>query len=246
MPLAQRHTADGPVAVLNHPGTVWRVGYLPDPWNWTPWEYAEQGRFHGRWDDPDGRYRTLYAGVSLLGCLVEVLACFRPDPTMDLQLADIQEDPQDAQLWPTAPAGQVPLDWLTPRTATSATLTGTYCSVTKAETISTLRPRFLAAAITYGLPDFDAAALRLARPRSLTQEVSAWLYRQHLPTGDALFDGAHFQSRHGDDHELLAIFERGVDDDSSRLLTQHAEEPLHPAHPAIVRAMALHRLVWAG
>ena len=29
---------------------VYRVGYKPDPWQWTPWEFAgEHGRFTGRW-----------------------------------------------------------------------------------------------------------------------------------------------------------------------------------------------------
>ena len=29
---------------------IYRVGYKPDPWQWTPWEFAgEHGRFTGRW-----------------------------------------------------------------------------------------------------------------------------------------------------------------------------------------------------
>ena len=38
----------------------------PDPWAWTPWQYAHAGRFGGRWDDPVGRWRTPYAGRSTL------------------------------------------------------------------------------------------------------------------------------------------------------------------------------------
>jgi hypothetical protein len=52
----------GDVSLVTNPGTVWRVGYRPEPWTWTPWQYAENGRFNGRWDDPDGNYRTLYTG----------------------------------------------------------------------------------------------------------------------------------------------------------------------------------------
>src|SRR6516165_1425811 len=37
---------------------IHRVGYRPDPWAWTPWEYAgADGCFHGRWDDPNGTWR---------------------------------------------------------------------------------------------------------------------------------------------------------------------------------------------
>ena len=31
----------GDIAVITDPGTVWRVGYRPDRWTWTPWQYAE-------------------------------------------------------------------------------------------------------------------------------------------------------------------------------------------------------------
>jgi hypothetical protein len=42
---------------------VWRVGYVPEPWSWTPWQFAEDGRFNGRWDDPNGVWRSLYGHV---------------------------------------------------------------------------------------------------------------------------------------------------------------------------------------
>ena len=73
--------AAGGLAVTVNPGVVWRVGYRPKPWAWTPWQYVgDTGRFTGRWDDPLGSFLTLYAGRDLLACLLEVLAGFRPDP----------------------------------------------------------------------------------------------------------------------------------------------------------------------
>jgi len=72
-------TPTGSLAASVDPGRVWRVGYRPDPWAWTPWQYAgETGCFPGRWDDPRGWFRTIYAGRELLACLLEVLARFRP------------------------------------------------------------------------------------------------------------------------------------------------------------------------
>ena len=67
MPSPTLTIPQGDVSVVTDPGTVWRVGYRPDPWTWTPWQYAANGRFNGRWDDPDGNYRTLYTGKTLLG-----------------------------------------------------------------------------------------------------------------------------------------------------------------------------------
>lgn len=64
-------TPTGNLMAAVNPGAVWHVGHRPDPWAWTPWEYAgDDGRFHGRWDDPAGRYRTLYAGGDRLHHLV--------------------------------------------------------------------------------------------------------------------------------------------------------------------------------
>lgn len=87
------------------PGRVWRVGYRPDPWAWTPWQYANGGRFDGRWDDPAGEFRTVYAGASLVGCLLEVLAPLRPEPGFSALLDAVEEDPVDADEYPTGEAG---------------------------------------------------------------------------------------------------------------------------------------------
>lgn len=122
--------ADAPqLVVIDAAETVWRVGFKPDPWAWSGWEWAAaDGRFHGRWDDRQGNFRTIYAASSLLACLVELLADFRPDPTLALELDDIVEDAKDAEGYPTAPAGEVPYSWLEPRSAASATLTGRFCA----------------------------------------------------------------------------------------------------------------------
>jgi hypothetical protein len=66
---------------------VWRVGYAPQPWSWTPWQFAEDGRFNGRWDDPNGVWRSRYVGDSPLTCYLEVLARFRFDPSLQSELA---------------------------------------------------------------------------------------------------------------------------------------------------------------
>ncbi len=88
---------------------VHRIGYRPEPWNWTPWEYAgTDGRFHGRWDDPHGTWHTLYAGFSALACYLEVLAPFRVDPTVAEAIDEIVDDDSEDARYPTAAAGSVP------------------------------------------------------------------------------------------------------------------------------------------
>ena len=238
------NTAAGGLLAVRDPGTVWRVGYRPNPWAWTPWEYAgDNGRFDGRWDDPAGTFRTVYAASDLLSCLLEVLARFRVDPFVSEDLAAIEEDPDDAAQYPTQAPGTVPLSWLEPRLVGTAILTGTYCAVTDKESIPTLRSRFLPLALSNGLADLDAGTLRLMAPRSVTQQVAGWLYDIH-DGARPLFDGVQFRSRHGDGLTLWAVFEREDDGETSKCLREPRTVALNRGDPAIMEAFRLHRLAW--
>jgi hypothetical protein len=223
-------------------GPVYRVGHEPDPWAWTPWEY---GPFTGRWDDPEDLYRVVYAASSPLGCFLEVLAPFRPDPELAAELAAIEGDGED-DAFPTMPTGRVDRAWLDRRRLGTATLAGNYVDVGHSRTIAELRPRFLGRALDAGLPDFDAATIRVAAPRSLTQDISRFLYGSTLPTGEAP-SGIDFGSRHGDDQQLWAVFERDADIGSSRsnLLVDATSAIIVADDPDLREAMALHYLDWA-
>ena len=230
------------LVVRTDPGLVWRVGFRPSPWAWADWSYAESGRFGGRWDDLSGNFRTIYAGQTLLACLLEVLAKYRPDPDLAAELDAIDEDPVDAAAHPTPQAGTVDYSWLDERIASNATLAGSYCASTAAETIATLRPIFLKQTIITGADDFDAATLKDPRQRDLTRSVATWLYQCVEP----VVDGIEFASRHGDELALWAVFERPEDDAVSRLLSETKDMPLTPDADEIREAFRLHRLRWAG
>jgi len=236
--------ADGVVyAVRLGPVAVWRVGYRPDPWAWTDWSYARGGRFGGRWDSPDGGYRTIYAGSSLLACLVEVLAPFRPDPLVSEMQDGIREDDADRALHPTVAPGFVDESWFAARRVGTAELRGRWCDVAKARTLSSLRPAFVAEAIgALGLEDFDASALQNSRPRALTQNVGRHLYERRSPSGDSAFDGIRFLSRHGEDLELWAVFERADDPNVSGRLHEPVSAELPSTSPEVRAALMLHGL----
>jgi hypothetical protein len=216
---------------------VWRVGFLSEPGAWPSWQYATDGRFPGRWDDADGNFRTIFAGTRLLNCFFEVLACFRPDPDLADQLSDIMDD-DPVGMYPTIPAGAVPRSWLRPRTAASAQVTGTYAAVTNAESIAFLRPEFLHRAHQLGLDDLDAAVLKDARPRTLTQEVAGYIY------GITDLAGVQFHSRHGDNHTLWAIFERPGDPDVSPHRHDPTPHHLTADQPEFLEAFGIHHLTW--
>ena len=220
-------------------GRVWRVGFQPEPWAWSGWEWATDGRFPGRWDDLHGNFRTIYAGSSLLACLLEVLAHFRKDARLSMELDEIVEDDEDQVLHPTIAPGQVPREWLEVRAAASAELSGRYCAVTASGSVAALHPHFIGLALSLGLADFDAAALKDARPRRLTQAVAAWLYEM------TDFDGVTFGSRHGDDLQLWAIFERPGDPPvTPKIQDVTVEESLQHDSPEISNAFHLLGLQW--
>jgi hypothetical protein len=203
------------------------------------WSRAEDGRFQGRWDDPDGEFRTIYAGGTLQACLAEVLASLRPSVETAAEMEDIEEDPLDAAMYPTCPAGFVAYSWLEPRTASSATLTGQFCNITSMATIAGLRPRFMSMAKAKEYEDFDAATLKDKRARPITQAVSKYIWS----TGD--FHGIRFNSRLGDDISLWAIYERpdeltGVSPQISGI----EMHPLTPEDPAIEEVFELFNLRW--
>lgn len=161
-PTALAPTGQGDLLCQDGAGRrIHRVGFEPEPWAWTPWQYAEHGRFSGRWDDPDGVWRSIYIGQSRLACYLEVLAFARADPQLQDVLAGIEEAPEDADAHPTLPAGLLPDDWRRSRRVGSALLTGWYAVPGDKESLSTLRARFLALAITLRLADVDAASIRL-------------------------------------------------------------------------------------
>lgn len=221
---------------------AWRVGFLPQPWEWSDWRWAgPDGRFNGRWDPLDhGLYRTVYAGDTLLSCLVELLAPHRPDPYLMADMDAILEDAEDEELHPTAPAGHLDIgQWLVNRTAGSARLQGRFVDITAAETVADLHPLFKGRALAYNLKDFDAAALKNAENRLLTQEVSQHLWTRRNPDGSDFCDGIQFRSRHGDDLLLWAVYERDSDGQVSTHITDMESAALAAETPELRSAMDL-------
>ena len=223
---------------------VHRVGFEPEPWGWTPWQYAEHGRFSGRWDDPDGVWRSVYLGESRLACFLEVLAFARLDSQLQDDLAGIDEAPEDEVSHPTLAGGLLPESWSWPRRVGAARLTGWYAVPGDKESLSTLRARFLALAIKLRLPDVDAGAIRLAEPREFTQAIAAWLYDQTGPDGTPLA-GVQFTSRHGDGLTLWAVLERPGDGEVSALLEERQSEAVDQGDQELQDAMRIHRLQWS-
>jgi hypothetical protein len=221
-----------------------RVGYAPDPWDWTPWRFAKEGRFDGRWDDPDAIWRALYVGSSPLACYLEVLAHFRPDPEIEREMADIVVDDDDEDEYPTVPPGELSYSWCDERRLCSAEMSGCYVLPGHHESLPTLRQQFVWLARSFGLADLDGAAIRDSGPRDLTQEISKWIYSLNEADGHQA-SGIQYQSRHGDELTLWAIYERGESYSTPPNVTnRNLVAPITPNDPALLQAMQIHRIRW--
>ena len=219
---------------------VHRVGHSPDPWRWTPWQYVKAT---GRWDDPTGTYRVLYVADSVYACLVEVLAPFRPEPSLEDLYADLLGDPADGEFL-TVPAGTVDRRWISERAVGTAKMTGRFVAIGHSQTLAWLRRRVPRLLLTHRITDLDGAAVRDAEPRAFTQALSALFYAWTDSDGTGV-DGIGFRSRWGDDLHLWSIYERtqtGIDN-LSPLLSDSIQENLHPDQPDLARAMTVHHLV---
>lgn len=170
--------------------------------------------------------------------LVELLAHFRPDPHVEAELEKIDDD--TAPDLAVIPPGTVKIDsWLARREASTAQLAGRFCDVTNSTTVAALHPRFKALSAIYGLHDFDAAALKIARPRELTQAVSQYLWEAKTSNGDDLCDGIKFRPRHGDNFKLWAIYERPGDPPTTPHITNASLAILDNKAPEILEAATL-------
>jgi hypothetical protein len=184
---------------------------------------------------------------SPLGCFLEVLAVFRPDPAVVEALARIEGDDVEDSSLAAAQPGKLDPSWLTNRVLGTARLDGDFVDIGHSQTIAHLRPRFIERARQLGLPDFDAAAIRMSAPRILTQMISRFLYESAL-ANDAPTAGIEFGSRHGDDQQLWAVFERDTDIGLGRshLLSERTTAEIAENDPDLREAMRLHNLEWAN
>jgi len=211
-------------------GPVYRMARGPDPWAWADWVYAgTDGTFPGRFDDPEGEYRVLYAASTRLGAFMETLAGFRTHPAVRQALAGAPDG--DA-----APPDSVPREWLELRRIGKARLPGLpFADVGHSRSLAFLRERLADAVVEHGLEDLDAAAIRLSAPRRFTQLVGRLAFDCTDASGEPQFTGLRYASRLGDELHDWALFERP---DSALIASQH--EPVDEDDPDLT--LALERL----
>jgi hypothetical protein len=227
--------------------TVWRVGFEPDPWAWTPWSYAtDSGLFDGRWDDQWGNFRTLYTAESLLGCFLELLAKLRPDDALEAELAAIEDPDRHCEVFPDS-SGTIGYDWCAGRRYGRAVQTGRYCFITHSRSVAAVAAGHVLDRLGIARRDVDTALLKNAGRRTATRTVASWLYDLRDEQRQPLVDGVTFLSRYGDDLRMWAIFERtsGSAARTDRVGPLGRSRRVTPELPALVEALSRHGLSWA-
>jgi hypothetical protein len=140
---------------------------LPDPLAWPPWEYAGSGRF----DDPAGEFRVLYATVQRRAAFVEILARFRPslEALAALEAVTNSDEP--------LPRPVVPPDWYHRRAVGRLRLAGRqrWLDLRSIQTREALRAELAQMLLEVGLEDLDLSGVVGPR-RRLTQAIARRAY----------------------------------------------------------------------
>lgn len=128
-----------------------------------------------------------------------------------------------------------------PGLAGAALLSGEFVDLRSAATLAALRTRFGGMAVGLGLPDLDAAAVKLSGLRPLTQAISSWCYRHLKPP----VSGVCFASRFGDFLTLKAAFEREQSGEyGAATFADVRPVELAMDSPEVLQAFAIHGLTW--
>jgi hypothetical protein len=160
-----------------------RIGRRPDPLAWPPWEYVGSGRF----DDPVGEFRVLYATVQRRTAFLETLAHFRPSLDVLAALEAVEHTNE------SLPSPRVPADWYRARAIGRLRLATRqhWLDVRKLETREALRYELAQTLLDLGLADLDLSGV-VGPGRQLTQAIARWAY-EHTYAGlvySSRFDAA--------------------------------------------------------
>jgi RES domain len=178
---------------------LWRVGRGDRPWGFPDWQYSTNGRFPGRWDDPDGQYRTIHCATSRVGAFLEALRDFRPSAS---EMAAVDDSGEGDAF----PPRLVPRAWLRERVIGSAIVKGSFANVLGSTWVGYLNRELQGRFAEWGIKEIDGSTLRSTATRAITQAASRLVYLAS-ERSNPLFTGVRYESRFGNDIECWAIFE---------------------------------------
>lgn len=195
---------------------LYRIGHLPDPLAWPPEDVHGTGRF----DDPLGEFRVLYAGQRRT-CFQETLSVYRPsiEALAALQAVGNTDEP--------LPAPAIPAGWYQTRAVSRLRLLPgqQWLDVRAKDTLEALRAELAAKLSEWGMADLDLSDV-VSRDRRLTQAISRWAYAEG-------YHGVVYASRFGSGTSLWAIFE------TAQFEAMGVAQPILPDDPDLLAVAKL-------
>lgn len=210
-----------PRQALPPAGPLYRLGRLPDPLAWPPLQYVGDGRF----DDPLGEFRALYAAEQRPACFIETLYRFRrPLAILAAERALSADEP------PPAPLATLPPAWWRKRAFCRLRLEEEvrWLDLRSLDTREALRPVFASLLAHLQLTEFDLSAI-YGPHRVLTQGIARWAYEWG-------YAGLRYGSRYDEALNCWTLFERlGV----ATFRREGDIEPIAPDDPDLLSVATL-------
>jgi RES domain len=207
-----------PVQRARTPRTaLYRIGRLPDPLAWQPWEYVGSGRF----DDPVGEFRVLYAAAQRRAAFIETLAPFRPSLEALVALQGVMNTDE------LLPIPVVPPHWYRGRAVGRFRLAPhqRWLDLRSMETREVLRRELAQTLLELGLEDLDLSGVVGPR-RQLTQAIARWAYEHG-------YNGLAYSSRFDAALTCWGVFE------GAAFEVTGPPEPILPDDPGLLAAARL-------
>ena len=174
-----------PVALVEGPPVLWRVGRPPGVFAWRlPQDREllasdERPRLEGnRWDDPDGETATLYCAGTPLAAFLEVLAQLRSggEGIVAEILQATSEDSPDPRLDPALRAGVLPAEFFADRCLASASVVQgpLFIDMASPQTHNLLGERLPHVLRYLGARQFDRGVV-MSQDRRVTRQIAGFL-----------------------------------------------------------------------
>jgi len=197
-------------------GPLYRLGWLPDPLAWAPWNEIGSGRF----DDLRRQFRVLYAAAQRRGAFIETLARVRPSLEYLASVNAITSSERP-------PAPSVPTHWYHRRGVGQLRLgpRQRWLDLRAPETREALRGEMARTLRDLGLSDLDVAGV-IGPMRDLTQAIARWAYEQG-------YAGIAYRSRLDERLTLWAVFE------GAAFEPEGSPEPIGPHDPDLAAVAKL-------
>ena len=226
-----------PVALVEGPSVLWRVGRQPGVFDWRlPIDQEllasdERPRLEGnRWDDPDGETATLYCASTPLAAFLEVLAQLRSggEGIVAEILKATSEDSTDPRLDPALRAGVLPQEFLADRclASTSVAQGALFIDMASPQTHNLLGERLPHLLRYLGAHQFDRGVV-MSQDRRVTRQIAGFLreYADSDLNDQGPIAGLRYESRIAPGQTCWAIWQDRLQlsDEQARSIT--SEDP---------------------